>query len=313
MRGVKTLLYAGKSLLKSKIHYLIINIGIIFRYRQSADNILNIILFFIYYNYNILVHNIFNKYDISETEKRRELLSIHVSKHKSLLNLSDNDFGYYLAGLIDSSSFISSSNIIIPFKSKYISLVYTLKKRIGYGNIKDINNTINLVIINKNGLIKIISLINGKLRLDNKINELNILIKDNNLKLNINNNIDNSSLFNNYWLCGYLDCIIFFNIFKIKPELILNIQIHQIYNIILNNIKNIFGGNIIYNEKKKRYEYNCTDVKLIIKYFDKYHLQSSNHVNFLKFRKIYILFLNKKELNEADIKKIEKKKKSMNK
>jgi hypothetical protein len=72
-----------------------------------------------------------------------------------------------LAGLIDRNGHFSNTlstepQLIIVLDS---SLVYKIKEKIGYGNAK--KNYI-LVISNKEGLIKVLNLINGKLRIENK-------------------------------------------------------------------------------------------------------------------------------------------------
>src|SRR5690606_4489722 len=113
---------------------------------------------------------------------------------------------------------------------------YLLKKRIGYGNIYKIKNknAYNLIISKTEGIIKIINLINGKLRLEKKINQLKELIY---LKNNLNFNIENIKLNNNpdlkkdYWLAGFSDGDSSFQI-KIlkrnkKKEIRLNFQIDQ--------------------------------------------------------------------------------------
>jgi hypothetical protein len=50
----------------------------------------------------------------------------------------------------------------------------------------------------------------------------------------------------------------------------------------------------------------------VIKYFDRYFLQSTKHINFLKWRKAYILIQNKKHLTEPGLEKICKLKNTMN-
>jgi hypothetical protein len=106
-------------------------------------------------------------------------ISIHNSKHLKPLN--DNQFGHYLAGLIDGDGhFSSKQQLVIVFSSSDLSLAYYLKLRIGYGQIRKVKNknAYLLIISNKDGLIKVINLINCKLRTLNKYNQVinNILI-----------------------------------------------------------------------------------------------------------------------------------------
>lgn len=81
-------------------------------------------------------------------------------------------------------------------------------------------------------------------------------------------------------------------------------------------MKDIFGGNIGYRKNQNIYNYSSTSfgsAKKIINYFDNFHLQSSKYINYLKWRKTYVLIQNKKHLTKLGINKIIIIKKSMNK
>jgi hypothetical protein len=223
-----------------------------------------------------------------------KIISIHNSKHLKPLN--DNQFGHYLAGLIDGSGdFNNKQQLVIVFNSSEISLAYYIKLRIGYGQIKKVknNNTYLFIISNIDGLIKVITLINCKLRTLNKYNQVlnNILnhhlfiqIKE---KIEFNLNCNND--FYNHWLAGFSDAIANFQIKidnkpnKNKSEIRLNYQIDQQNKDILILIKDFFGGNICYSQDI--YFYDSTSfgsANKLIKYFDVYHLQSNKHINYLK-------------------------------
>jgi len=55
------------------------------------------------------------------------------------------------------------------------SLAYFIKTKLGYGNIYKVKNkkAIILVVSKRNGLLKILNLINGKIRSENKLNQIN--------------------------------------------------------------------------------------------------------------------------------------------
>ena len=75
----------------------------------------------------------------------------------------------------------------------------------------------------------------------------------------------------------------------------------------LNLIKNILGGNIGYSKSKDTYYYGSTSfgyAKKTIFYFDRFNLLSSKYVNYLNWRKVYLLVQNKDHLNESGFKKI---------
>ncbi|HMG16557.1 MAG TPA: LAGLIDADG family homing endonuclease [Saprospiraceae bacterium] len=260
---------------------------------------------------------------VSKTEKIKAI-SVHNSKH--FRQLSDNQFGHYLAGLIDGDGhFSSKQQLIIVFSSSELSLAYYIKERLGYGNVRRVKdkNAYLLIISNKDGLIKILNLINSKLRTLNKYNQVinNILNhslynKENIVfKLNLNNN------FNNHWIAGFSDADASFQIKVVnkinrsKPEIRLNFQIDQKNNDILLLIKEFFGGNIGYRKSQDTYYYGSTSfgsARKVINYFDEYHLQSNKYINYLKWRKAYILIQDKTHLFDQGIKQIIELKNTMN-
>jgi hypothetical protein len=129
-------------------------------------------------------------------------ISVHVPTHKKPVN--DNNFGHYLAGLIDGDGQFSFENLlIISFHIKDISLAYYIKKRIGFGSVKEIKNKniVVFVINSTKGLIEVLNLINGKLRNFVKFNEVNKILNDLKYKelnerfkftKNNNNDLDNN-------------------------------------------------------------------------------------------------------------------------
>ncbi len=129
-----------------------------------------------------------------------KIISIHNSKHLKPLN--DNQFGHYLAGLIDGfGDFNNKQQLIIIFSSSEISLAYYLKLRIGYGQIKKVKNknTYLFIISNKDGLIKVINLINCKLRTLNKYNQVLNNILNHHLFINFKEKIEFNLNCNNYF------------------------------------------------------------------------------------------------------------------
>lgn len=131
-------------------------------------------------------------------EENIKQISNHVPIHKKPLN--DDDFGYYLAGLIDGDGYISSQGRIeIVFHILDVSLAYYIKGRLGFGNVREIKDkkAVNLIISNKTGVHKVIYLINGKIRTKSKLDQFNKLLNTvnyshlNQITLNVNNDLDN--------------------------------------------------------------------------------------------------------------------------
>jgi len=237
--------------------------------------------------------------------------------------LSDNDFGHYLAGLIDGDGHFSKApQLVIVFNKLDASLPYFIKSRIGYGNIYKVKKkeALILVVSKDEGIRKIIELINGKIRSDNKLNQINNNILSNprfiDLPLFSKNNDRN---LNNHWLAGFSDADASFQIKLIsknqRTEVRLNYQIDKKENTLLILIKNFLGGNIGYRKSQDTYYYGSISfgsaVK-VINYFDQYPLLSSKHINYLKWRKAYLLIQNKQHLNDSGLEQISKLKETMN-
>ena len=249
-------------------------------------------------------------------------ISVHVPKHLKPLN--DEQFGHYLAGLIDGDGhFSSKQQLVIVFHKLDVSLAYYIKERVGFGSVKKVKNknAYLLIIAAREGLEKVINLINGKIRTENKFNQItnNILShpkfcgKTISLKLNLDIDLKN------HWLAGFSDADASFQI-KIlnrnkKVEIRLNFQIDQKKDVLLLLIKNFLGGNIGYRKSKDNYYFGSTSfgsAKNCINYFDYFHLLSCKHINYLKWRKAYIIIQNKDHLNKDGIEKIIKLKGTMN-
>lgn len=254
-------------------------------------------------------------------------ISVHIPTH--LKPITDTDFGHYLAGLIDGDGHFSKTpQLIIIFNELDASLAYYIKNRLGYGNIYKVKTkkAVKLVVSKLAGIEKVLLLIKGKIRKNSKLNQIknNILINPyfsnfTSFNLNIDSNLEN------YWLSGFADADASFQIkiinrlslsnYSALPEVRLNFQIDQKEDNLLILIKDFLGGNIGYRKSQDTYYYGSTSfgsAKKVINYFDNYHLLSSKHVNYLKWRKAYILIQNRDHLTLTGIEKITKLKKSMN-
>ena len=137
-------------------------------------------------------------------------ISNHMPKHIRPKN--ENELGYYLAGLIDGDGhFSNKQQLVIVFNISDVSLAYYLKKKLGFGIVKKVKdkNAVLLIITAKKGIEKVISLINGKIRTENKYNQIinNILTNSKYEELNkkINLQLNKEKDLENYWLAGFSD------------------------------------------------------------------------------------------------------------
>jgi hypothetical protein len=307
--GLLTLLYAGTTSLisfKYSTEYLLN--GTVKKLKQRSKSAGNILL------KNGTSETLRNEIVIT-TEKMKKI-SDHVPKHLKPLN--DEQLGHYLAGLIDGDGhFSSAQQIVIVFSEPDAFLAYYLKSVIGFGNVRKVKGrkAYVLIISNKLGIVKIINLINGKLRTKQKLNQVmsNILNHKNYISLNINFTLNYSYDLNNHWLAGFSDADASFQIKLIKrihrthKEVRLNYQIDQKNKDILVLIKDFIGGNIGFRKTQDSYYYGSTSfgsAENVINYFDKFHLQSRKHISYLRWRKAYKLIQNKEHLTEKGITKI---------
>jgi hypothetical protein len=211
---------------------------------------------------------------------------------------SDDSFGHYLAGLIDGDGHFSKLlQLVIVFNELDASVAYFIKSKLGYGNIFKVKNkkAIILVISKRAGLLKVLNLINGKIRSENKLKQINENILSNTYFLKILNIsefiLKSDTDLNNYWLSGFSDADASFQIKIInrtnrkRKEIRLNFQIDQKKNDLLILIKNYLGGIVVYNKLKDEYTYSSDSygsARKVIKYFDYFHLLSIKYVNYLK-------------------------------
>nr|YP_009690197.1 LAGLIDADG homing endonuclease [Porodaedalea pini]QEG56977.1 LAGLIDADG homing endonuclease [Porodaedalea pini] len=302
MFTVKILLYAGNSCISSPLVF--ITLGKIYLNLlpgQSAGN------FSFSTKATAKTNNTSNSYT------NLPLISEHVSKHKS--NLTDTDFGYFLTGLIEGDGWFGKKELHIIFAESDISLAYLIKKRIGHGNVYKIKNkkAVRYICKNAKGLFIILSLINGKLVSKPKYEQL---IKHN-YSADFNYTIlppSNSFTLDNYWLAGFSQADGCFNIslvkskthktgYSVRLEFSLKqndaVPLKLLYNTVkMGNLSQYSSGIWCYKSS------GFKTAALLINYFDTYNLFAGKYVNYLKFRKVYIMITNGRHLENKGITKI---------
>ena len=315
--GLLTSLYAGTSLLKGFKHSTWISIvKELKQRRKSAGNIYSCL------RSRADKTNIIDgtsetvRDEIVVNSEHVKTISDHIPKH--VKPLDNEQLGHYLAGLIDGDGhFSKAQQLVIVFSSADAFLAYYLKKSLGYGNVKKVKNknAYILIIAKKEGILNVINLINGKLRTEDKFNQVtnNVLNHTKYEDICINFTINSTSDLNNHWLAGFSDADASFQIKVIsrvtrnKAEIRLNYQIDQKNHLVLNMIKNYLGGNVGYRESQDTYYYGSTSfgsAKKVIGYFDKFNLQSKKHISYLRWRKVYRFIQNGEHLTEKGVTKI---------
>ena len=137
------------------------------------------------------------------------------NKIKALSNREEKELGHYLAGIIEGDGYITISKenrviLGITFNIKDKPLAEELLKILGKGSIvKRKTNSVELRFSAIKTIKRIIDLVNGKFRTP-KIDQLFKLIDWVNNKYSDSNSIiklplDDSPLYNNSWLAGFID------------------------------------------------------------------------------------------------------------
>jgi hypothetical protein len=127
--------------------------------------------------------------DISEEINNLILLKDHISDHliKHAKPKTDEEFGYYLAGLIEGDGNFFDYRFEIAFNKEDTFLAYYIKKRIGYGSVLKLKNkhSVRYVLKHSEGLKRVLDLVNGKFLTYKKINQILTHKYDSKFNLNI--------------------------------------------------------------------------------------------------------------------------------
>lgn len=298
---VKTLLYAGNSWINSPL--ILIMLGTIYLYNtgQSAGN------FSFSTKATAVAKNIYTKY--SNLPK----ISEHVPKHKS--DFSDNEFGHFLAGLIEGDGWFGKKQLHIIFSEDDISLAYFIKKRIGYGNVYKIKDkkAVRYICKNLTGLSIILSLINGKLISHYKYKQLINHEYSEDFNIKILPPLNKLSL-DNYWLAGFTQADGCFHISVVKSKthktghsVRLEYSLKQNDYLPLKFLIDLLKKGNLSQYSSGVWCYKSTGFSTaydLINYFDRFNLFGGKYVSYLKFRKVYIMITEGKHLDKKGIDKI---------
>jgi len=271
---------------------------------------------------------------VSTNKNLNNIFRDHTLEAKNVDINNTTKLGSYLAGLIegDGSIYINNkgaSMIVIAFNNKDLPLALKIQCILGSGNLYKIKgkNAYTYVISNLKGLIKIINLINGKMR-TLKIEQLHKLID---LINNKNNNnitplpLDNSSLDSNAWLSGIIEADGCFyvrysqNKHAKTKKIACMLELAQ-KRININNkdqieIMNKISKFLLTKLKIRKNQYWIktttfeSNLKLL-EYLNKYPLFSSKYMDYITWSKILKLMIKKEDKN--NLQKILKYKENMN-
>jgi hypothetical protein len=247
-----------------------------------------------------------NRWGSSETG--RETLS----RHRPLPRLPQNDdeFGSFLAGLIDSDGHFSNiPQCIIAFHSSDHHLAYYIKSYVGYGQVRAVrhasavaratvrDSALIYVCAHSLGLQRIAVLIHGQLRCDVKIQQYNerLIARYPHLQATTSSKY---SVVHSYWLAGVIAGDGSFRIKIIErykrdlPEIRVMLQIDQKSDSLLRVIQSSLGGYIGYRASQDTYYYSTvsfSNAARLIEYCDHTHLIGSKMTQYVLWRRVCVL------------------------
>ena len=209
--------------------------------------------------------------------------------------------------------------------SRDAQVLFMIKKSLGFGVVRVqnySNNTHCYRVMDKNNLLKIISIFNGNIFIDSRKDQFKLWLEAFNLKYKENvyclNNDFKPSL-EDAWLSGFTDaegcftCSIYDN--KFDNIIRLNYILSQKGN--FNNmdyLASIIGGRKHYIKSYDGYNIILNTKKLftIIKYFNMFSLKTKKYIIYLNFNKIYTIIANNKHNSIDGLLLIKKYKNNMN-
>lgn len=301
---VKTLLYAGNSWINSPLVLIALGTICLFQFvltGQSAGN------FLFSRNTTVVAKRTYNKYTELPT------ISEHVPKHKS--DFTEDEFGHFLAGLIEGDGWFGKKELHIIFSEDDTSLAYLVKKRIKHGNVYKIKDkkAVRYICKNQKGLSIILSLINGKLISHYKYFELINHEYSEKFNIEILPPLKKLSL-DNYWLAGFTQADGCFHIsvakskthktgYSVRLEYSLKQNDHLPLKLLYDLLKK--GHLSQYSTGIWCYKSSGFSTSSdLINYFDRFHLFGGKYISYLKFRKVYLMITEGKHLEIKGINKI---------
>ena len=268
--------------------------------------------------------NYTRKEERSKGWERLTKVSDHVGK---LRELGKEEWGDYMAGLIDGNGSIREGVIEIRLREGEYSLAYKLKKEVGYGVVRELKEEEGggiMYKVEKEGGREIINrAINGRLRTEKKVEELRKSVSGAHAERpygcgaagtvrEVKSRRGDGDM-NNYWLAGLMDARGRLEIGLKREgsigevELILDIGLKGEEEL-LKKVRDYFRGGSVIKKKEGMEVYRNTEMEGVYKvigYLDKYKMRSRRYVSYIKYRKVYRIVTRGEHMTERGIKKIE--------
>ena len=257
------------------------------------------------------------------------------SETKREVFIFKNDFfKFWFVGFTEGDgSFIINKYGYLEFKITQSSvdaqILFFIKKNLGFGliRIQDKNSKTHCFRVrDREGLFKIISILNGNIFLATKKEQFKLWLEAYNKKYKENiiylEDLNKPTL-DNSWLCGFTDaegcftCSITDNIDKPKRNSLVRLRYILSQKSNLDQMKylaEMLNGKTYYLKSYDGYNVtiNTTKLSLVINYFSNFSLKTKKFIVYFNWLKIYKLVINKKHLTNEGLNLIKKYKKNLN-
>jgi hypothetical protein len=252
----------------------------------------------------------------------RSYLSAHRPKHKPLQPNDTTQFGFFLAGLIDSDGHINKQpQLVIAFHSFEVRCAYWIKSMIGYGSVRKVKakQAYTYVLTHRDGLRKVAELVHNKLRHPSKIDQYNKrLAQSYELK---HTSFQPLPILSNHWLAGFIfgdgsfairvllqrgkasiegNASFFSRILRPVPEVRLECKVDQKYKTLLEPIQEAIGGYIGHRKRLDTYYYSTVSFRSaskLLHYLDQYQLIGLKYTQYVLWRRAFLIIQEKRHLS----------------
>jgi hypothetical protein len=210
------------------------------------------------------------------------------------LNLTDLDFNFWLAGLVEGDGTLgitkSTAYFELTLDSKDIQTLHFIKKKLGYGNIRKRTgvNAYRIRTAKRDNLIDLLKRLNGKFVTSSKQTQLIKLTNHFNLNAIIPTKAESIDIIKNTsWLGGFFDAE---GHFSIMNKTTLSFHLGQKNKVILEWIHEALQfGHIRYDKSRDFWIYSITDragMVFIVNKFKKSNLRTFKQIDVYSFSRL---------------------------
>ena len=256
-----------------------------------------------------------HKEDSSETARKTNLLNnthttMFISKHPpqhARTSLTTEMFAHYLAGLIDADGhFSTSAQCVIAFHATDRSLAFFIKKKIGYGQVRQVSNKNACIYVcsHRQGLAYIAWLVHPHLNHPTRQMQLTTRIMAQawcqELMDEFGQSFPKVSPFASHWLTGFVEGDGSFQI-KTSKDIRVMLQVDQKESHLLELIQTRFGGYLGFRQSTQTFSYSSTSFAnafALVKYFDQFQPLGRKRLDYMYWRKCVLLIAQKAHLTD---------------